>query len=118
VGSYIEKDIEFSEVLDALFLYYGVFTIVELADKMGLESVYISNLKTRGSVNPLRKKCMDLGIYKDIFEKSDDKKPNTTILSPEEALILKKYKEASEDGVEDQFLIYMLNFKYKIKKTC
>jgi hypothetical protein len=105
-------DVEFSEVLDALLAYYQVFTIVELADKMGLDSAYISNLKKRNSVNPLRKKCVELGIYKDIFEKLEEKKPNRTISSLEEALILKKYREASDDGVEDQFLIHVLNFKY------
>jgi hypothetical protein len=54
-------------ILDRLFQYYDVAGTSELAEKMNTTRQTITNWKSRGSINPIKKKCRELGIYNDIF---------------------------------------------------
>ncbi len=57
VNFYIEK----------LFEYFDVHTISELALKINVQQPVISGWKARNSINPIKKKCRELGIYNEIF---------------------------------------------------
>jgi len=59
------------EIINKLFKYYDVTTIKELSTKIDMQKSAISNWKQRGSINPIRKKCKELGIYKEIFKDID-----------------------------------------------
>lgn len=57
----------FEAILDKLFDHFQVSSISELADKLGVSQPAVSKWKTRNSVNAIKKKCRELGIYNDIF---------------------------------------------------
>jgi len=59
------------DIINKLFKYYDVTTIKELSQKINTPASTISDWRQRGAINPLRKKCKDLGIYKEIFEDID-----------------------------------------------
>jgi len=108
---------ELEYYIDKLFLHYNVQTIIDLAKAMGVSQSTISKWRERKRISALKKRCMKLGIYKDIFgtpilkekpKTSTSSKPKS--LSLQVQLILEKYEKAQEDGVEDQFLIHVLNF--------
>jgi len=58
-----------SEVLiDKILDYYSVDTYTELANKINVSQTNISTWKKRNSVNAIKKKCKELGIYNEIFK--------------------------------------------------
>ena len=66
-----------SEILiDKMLDYYSVVTYSELAIKINTTQQTISSWKQRNSVNAIKKKCKELGIYNEIF---GDFNSNTTI---------------------------------------
>jgi hypothetical protein len=57
-----------SEILiDRMMDYYLVVTYSELAIKINTTQQTISSWKQRNSVNAIKKKCKELGIYDEIF---------------------------------------------------
>ena len=60
-------DLSAEVILDKLFDYFGVAGNIELAEKMNTTRQTITNWKKRNSINPIKKKCRELGIYRDIF---------------------------------------------------
>lgn len=50
-----------------LYTYYNVDNNIELAEIIKTTPQTISNWKSRNSVGAIRKKCRELGIFKDIF---------------------------------------------------
>lgn len=59
---------EIDEIIRRLFDYYGISTLQELAEKMGISKASISNWKSRNSINAIERRCRDLGIYSQIFD--------------------------------------------------
>jgi len=59
------------DIINKLFKYYDVRTIKELSPKINTPASTISDWRQRGAINPLRKKCKDLGMYEEIFENVD-----------------------------------------------
>ena len=57
------------DILEKLYSFYKVTGATELSEKMGTTPQTISNWKTRNSVNAVKKKCRELLIYENIFEK-------------------------------------------------
>ncbi len=55
-------------LIDKLMNFYKVTTIQELAKKMEIGQPSISKWKINNSKNAIKKKCRELGIYKEIFE--------------------------------------------------
>ena len=61
-----------SEILiDKMLNYYSVVTYSELAGKINTSQQTISSWKSRNSVNAIKKKCRELGIYDEIFVIND-----------------------------------------------
>lgn len=64
------------DILEKLFEYYNVGNAAELSEKIETSQKTISNWKIRNSINAIKKKCRELGIYNEIFK---DIKSNTII---------------------------------------
>lgn len=59
---------EIDNIIEKLFDYFKVSTIQDLAFKMRVTQSSISNWKTRNSINAIKRKCRELGIYNEIFD--------------------------------------------------
>jgi len=55
------------ELINKLLNYYRVHTISELSEKIGIGQPAISKWKINNSIKTIKKKCIELGIYNDIF---------------------------------------------------
>ena len=58
---------EIELIFEKLFDFYMVGDIKSLAQKLNTAPSTVSNWKQRNSVNAIKKKCRELGIYNDIF---------------------------------------------------
>lgn len=63
-------------LIDLLFIHFNVTTMADLAIHISVSQQTISKWKQRNSVNAIKKKCIELGIYNEIF---GDLNSNTTI---------------------------------------
>jgi hypothetical protein len=64
----MDLNISVSEILiDKMMDYYSVVTYSELASVINTTHQTISSWKQRNSVNAIKKKCKELGIYNEIF---------------------------------------------------
>ena len=52
---------------ERLFNYYKVSTIRDLAEKLNMSESTVSKWRQRDSLNAIKKKCRELGIYNEIF---------------------------------------------------
>ena len=55
-------------LIDNLLSHYNVSTYSELASKINTTQQSISRWKLRNSINDIKKKCKELGIYNEIFK--------------------------------------------------
>ena len=55
------------DLIDKLSNFFNVRSNIDLADKMNSTPQTITNWKTRNSINGIKKKCRELGIYNEIF---------------------------------------------------
>ena len=60
---------EVEMILDRLFDYYEVSTVYQLSDKISIGQPAISKWKKNNSVSAIKRKCRELGIYHDIFNR-------------------------------------------------
>ncbi|MDX4069824.1 helix-turn-helix domain-containing protein [Aliarcobacter skirrowii] len=58
---------EINYIFEKLFNYFNVSTIRELSEKINISESTISKWKQRNSINAIKKKCRELGIYNQIF---------------------------------------------------
>ena len=56
-----------NDLIEMLMDYYNVSSYNELAEKLNMQPSSISSWKNKNSVKAIKKKCRELGIYKDIF---------------------------------------------------
>ncbi len=54
-------------LIDLLFIHFNVTTMADLAMHISVSQQTISKWKQRNSVNAIKKKCIELGIYNEIF---------------------------------------------------
>ncbi|MDK2042059.1 helix-turn-helix domain-containing protein [Aliarcobacter butzleri] len=59
------ENVEF--ILDRLLNFYKVSNVAELSTKINTSQKTISNWKIRNSINAIKKRCRELGIYNEIF---------------------------------------------------
>jgi len=57
-----------NDLIEKLMDFYGVSSNNELANKLEMQASSISSWKNKNSINAIKKKCRELGIYKEIFE--------------------------------------------------
>ncbi|MFY4817923.1 helix-turn-helix domain-containing protein [Aliarcobacter butzleri] len=53
--------------IEKLLNYYSLSSLQELAEKLKIKQSSLSSWKSRNSVNAIKKKCRELGIYNEIF---------------------------------------------------
>lgn len=70
---------EINDIIDKLFDYFNVYSIQDLALKMNVSQPTVSKWKTRNSINAIKKKCRELGIYNEIFSDLNSSVNNQTI---------------------------------------
>ena len=58
---------DINDIFERLFNYFQASTIRELSEKINMSESTVSKWRQRESVNAIRKKCRELGIYNDIF---------------------------------------------------
>lgn len=63
--------LEIDEIFDRLYDFYGVSTITDLAAKLKMSQPAITNWQRRNSISAIKKRCRELGIYKEIFGNFD-----------------------------------------------
>ncbi|WP_294961462.1 helix-turn-helix domain-containing protein [Sulfurimonas sp.] len=62
------------ELIDSMMVHYKVNTISQLAKVINVSQPSISAWKKKNYVNAIKKRTMELGIYKDIFENEQIKR--------------------------------------------
>ena len=77
-------DVDF--FIDRLLKYYNVSTLSELGEHINTKQPIISGWKARNSISAVKKKCIELGIYHDIFGGIDE----TQIISSNRGQISQK----------------------------
>jgi len=64
----MENNVENAEFLiEKLLNFYKVSNVAELSTKINTSQKTISNWKIRNSINAIKKRCRELGIYDEIF---------------------------------------------------
>ena len=56
-----------NDIFERLFNYFQASTIRELSEKINMSESTVSKWRQRESVNAIKKKCCELGIYNEIF---------------------------------------------------
>ena len=82
------NEIEF--YIEKLLNYFNVTTISDLAEVMEIKQSSISSWKIRNSISAIRKKCRELGIYKEIFGELNDFSNSNYNLNNHSSLIDRK----------------------------
>ena len=54
-------------LIEKLFNYFKVSTIRDLSEKINMSESTVSKWRQRESINAIKKKCRELGIYNEIF---------------------------------------------------
>lgn len=86
-------------IFDRLFNFFNVSTITELAKKLEMSQPAVTNWQRRNSINAIRKKCRELGIYNEIFEDNHNDKSEENIII--NSVLLEQAKnEASKFGLD------------------
>ncbi len=57
-------------LIDKLMVFYNVFSMHELGEKLNIKQPAISKWKKQNSVSAIKKRCRELGIYNEIFSDS------------------------------------------------
>lgn len=70
---------ETEKILEKMMLYFNVVNYSQLADKIGVAQQNISKWKSRNSINAIKVKCRELGIYNEIFGDINSNINNQTI---------------------------------------
>ncbi len=65
------SNINADTLIDLLFIHFNVTTMADLAMHISVSQQTISKWKQRNSVNAIKKKCIELGIYNEIFGDSN-----------------------------------------------
>ena len=58
---------DINDIFDRLFNFFNVSTITELAKKLEMSQPAVTNWQRRNSINAIKKRCRELGIYNEIF---------------------------------------------------
>ncbi|WP_323669184.1 helix-turn-helix domain-containing protein [Aliarcobacter butzleri] len=98
-------------ILERLYSFYKVAGASELSEKINTTQQTISNWKKRNSINAIKKKCRELGIYREIFKDE---------IKQAEDLILKVLKKEEEDerknSIDEDTMFHIQNLFIIAKK--
>ncbi|MDN5107565.1 helix-turn-helix domain-containing protein [Aliarcobacter butzleri] len=98
-------------ILERLYSFYKVAGASELSEKINTTQQTISNWKKRNSISAIKKKCRELGIYREIFKDE---------IKQAEDLILKVLKKEEEDerknSIDEDTMFHIQNLFIIAKK--
>ncbi len=123
----MENNVENAEFLiEKLLNFYKASNVAELSTKINTSQKTISNWKIRNSINAIKKRCRELGIYNEIFgdinsnidiasEVNKGLKDINKIDIDETTLFLftEAYKKAKENNYVKELRIYLMEFEAK-----
>lgn len=58
---------DINDIFERLFNYFQTSTIRELSEKINMSESTVSKWRQRESINAIKKKCREIGIYNEIF---------------------------------------------------
>lgn len=70
---------DINDIFEKLFNYFQTSTIRELSEKINMSESTVSKWRQRESINAIKKKCRELGIYNEIFGDLNSSMNNQTI---------------------------------------
>lgn len=70
---------DINDIFEKLFNYFQTSTIRELSEKINMSESTVSKWRQRESINAIKKKCRELGIYNEIFGDLNSSINNQTI---------------------------------------
>lgn len=76
-----------NDIFERLFNYFSVSTIRELSDKINMSESTVSKWRQRESINSIKKKCRELGIYNEIFNENVNFHNSNNSISGQSSLI-------------------------------
>ncbi|MFY4767516.1 hypothetical protein ACOTV5_02660 [Aliarcobacter butzleri] len=91
-------------LIDKLLNYYNVSTYSDLGIKINVSQANISSWKIRNSVNAIKNKCKELGIYNEIFGDLNSK-INVNTNSGQVAGTVHRNQEQRINYKEDEYII-------------
>jgi len=126
-----------NSIFEKLFNYFKVSTIRDLSEKINMSESTVSKWRQRESINAIKKKCRELGIYNEIFgdlnsnginvntnsgqaagtvqgnmeQSNNSNKLNNNIDEATMGLIAEAYKKALDNNSINEFRIYIMDYK-------
>ena len=70
---------DINDIFEKLFNYFQTSTIRELSEKINMSESTVSKWRQRESINAIKKRCRELGIYNEIFGDLNSSINNQTI---------------------------------------
>lgn len=101
---------DINDIFERLFNYFQTSTIRELSEKINMSESTVSKWRQRESVNAIKKKCRELGIYNEIF---GDLNSNTIINITSE--VNQATKEINEVNIDETTLFLFKEAYQKAK---
>lgn len=110
-----------NQIIDKLMEYYDVTTISELSEILNIGQPAISKWKKNNSVNTIKKKCRELGIYDVIFGDINTQNiPNESEEVETDESTMSLLKEAYIKAIENDDLkglrVYLMDYNCKKNK--
>ena len=120
----MENTVENAEfIIERLLEFYKVSNVAELSHIINTSQKTISNWKIRNSINAIKKRCRELGIYNDIFgdlnikidvnseiNKAVEQKNKTEIDETTLSLFKEAYLKAKNNNNLKGLRIHLLDF--------
>jgi len=97
-------------LIEKLLNYYNLTSLQELAEKLNIKQSSLSSWKSRNSINAIKNKCRELGIYNEIF---GDLNSNTIINIASE--VNQAAKEINELNI-DEITLFLFKEAYQKAK--
>ena len=93
-----------NDIFERLFNYFQASTIRELSEKINMSESTVSKWRQRESVNAIKKKCRELGIYNEIFGDLNSN-INVNINSGQVAGTVQGNQKQNINQKEDEYII-------------
>jgi hypothetical protein len=91
---------DINDIFERLFNYFQTSTIRELSEKINMSESTVSKWRQRESINAIKKKCREIGIYNEIFGDL-----NSNINNFQNSNINKAFDLSSNSHSQDSFNI-------------
>lgn len=98
-------------ILERLYSFYKVSGASELSEKINTTQQTISNWKKRNSISAIKKKCRELGIYREIFKDEISKAEDFAFKYLE-----KEQEDERNNSIDEDTMFHIQNLFIMAKK--